>query len=115
MAARGGVQGGWDYKYSGSDDINVVAWYNGNAYENERESNVAKNVGLKKANKAGLYDMSGNVYEWCWDTTNEWSYSRINRGGGYYSYSDNCTVIYRAYDDAYERYNTLGFRVCRSL
>ena len=115
MAARGGVQGGWDYEYSGSDDINVVAWYNGNTYENKRESNVAKIVGLKKANKAGLYDMSGNVWEWCWDAMNEWSYSRINRGGGYYSYSDYCTVIYRAYYDAYERYNTLGFRVCRSL
>lgn len=115
MAARGGVQGGWDYKYSGSDDINVVAWYNGNAYENKPESNVPKFVGLKKANKAGLYDMSGNVCEWCWDAMNEWSDFCIYRGGDCYSSSYDCTVIYREYYSASNNSNILGFRVCRSL
>ena len=65
--ARGGQkaidEGTFNYKYSGSDDINEVAWY----YDNS--GNQTHDVGLKKPNQLGLYDCIGNVYEWCYDTT----------------------------------------------
>ena len=68
--ARGGQiaieQGTFDYTYSGSNDINEVAWY----YENSGGNNGStKDVGLKKPNQLGLYDCTGNVWEWCYDTT----------------------------------------------
>ena len=59
-------QGIFNYIYSGSNNIDEVAWY----YENVRKFDVAstKDVGLKKPNQLGLYDCSGNVWEWCYDT-----------------------------------------------
>ncbi|MCQ2588393.1 MAG: formylglycine-generating enzyme family protein [Treponema sp.] len=113
MAARGGTKGGWDYEYSGSNSVGEIAWYGGNSNDKTHD------VGTKQPNKAGLYDMSGNVWEWCWNT---WTWSedssdRVFRGGSWdinlYEYF--CTVSYR--NDGYpdSRYDDLGFRVCRSL
>ena len=69
--AKGGQkaieQGTFEYKYSGSNNIDEVAWY----YENsgaKNEEGTTQNVGLKEANQLGLYDCSGNIYEWCYDT-----------------------------------------------
>jgi len=81
--ARGGQkaidEGTFNYKYSGSDDINEVAWY----YDNS--GNQTHDVGLKKPNQLGLYDCTGNVYEWCYDTTKYISFkgeseNRIEKG-----------------------------------
>ena len=68
--ARGGQvaieQGTFDYTYSGSNNINEVAWFKENSGGNNGST---KDVGLKKPNQLGLYDCSGNVWEWCYDTT----------------------------------------------
>ena len=113
MAARGGVAGGWDYKYSGSDRIDEVAWF----YKN---SKATHEVGKKKANALGLYDMSGNVCEWC-DSKYESSVfpSVVVRGGsldffGGYGIS-LCAVSYRFYNDPLSRNEYSGFRLVRSL
>jgi len=80
MAARGGMKGGWDYKYSGSNNIDDVAWY-----EDEFESvrHTTHEVGKKHANALGLYDMSGNVMEWCDNFNSSSSSKPVLRGGCY--------------------------------
>jgi len=120
-AARGGshFKG---CKYSGSNDIDAVAWYNGNS------GNNTHNVGTKQPNELGLYDMSGNVWEWCWDWKDDYSSvslsapkgpncgsNRIVRGGSWGSDLKRCRVAHR--DDYHpdSRYYSLGFRVVRSV
>ena len=74
FAARGGIysQG---YTYSGSDKLKQVGWYRDNS---NRETH---DVGLLLANELGLYDMSGNVYEWCEDRFDEKYYEKCQREG----------------------------------
>lgn len=66
FAARGGDQNddAWNYNYAGSNTIGDVAWYND---DGDRATKKTHQVGLKKSNSLGLYDMSGNVFEICWD------------------------------------------------
>lgn len=106
------ARGGQNYKYSGSNILDEVGWYDGNS------GNKTHPVAQKKANGYGLYDMSGNVDEWCWDAdaNPNYAYFRYHRGGNYYRYDDRCEVD----DDrrsayAYNQYYNLGFRfVCNS-
>lgn len=122
FAARGGVKS-QGYKYSGSNDIGSVAWY----YENS--GNKTHVVGTKAANELGIYDMSGNVREWCWDWYSGSYYSsspkdnptgpksgseRVRCGGSWNDYAGNCTVSYRFYYEVSSSYHHLGFRVCRT-
>lgn len=130
-AARGGKNNS-PFKYSGSDTIDEVAWYRGNA------KNKISEVAKKAPNALGLYDMSGNVCEWCWDLYNgnyenvkiqkdptgfipenpEGYYSkRIIRGGTYLDSREYLTVWYRenTTNDNMPNDGFTGFRLVRSI
>ena len=104
--ARGGVSS-QGYTYSGSNDVNAVAWH----YDNG--SDGTKAVGTKTSNELGIHDMSGNVREWCEDVVYS-SYRRF-RGGSWINVAGLCTVAYR--DDGNTpdyRDSITGFRLARS-
>ena len=125
--ARGGeiaIQDGtFNYQFSGSENIDEVAWYEKNS------GSQTHDVGTKKPNQLGLYDCSGNVCEWCYDTASsgyiseETSYIydatveyRKIRGGSYYEY--NCYVVTLNLMFCREEVNyssDLGFRIVRTI
>ena len=123
--ARGGKvaqeEDTFDYKYSGSNDIDEVAVYY------EKNTDKIKSVGTKKSNQLGLYDCSGNVWEWCYDTCEEKVYTekgfiydesvifRINRGGSWCSPAASCVVSGRGGCAVDYASNNDGFRVVRTL
>lgn len=102
------AKGGANFTYSGSDNIDEVAWYWDNS------SDGTKNVGTKAANGYGLHDMSGNVWEWCQDTWSSGSSNRVYRGGGWINSADYCAVSDRDIYGPCIRNYFLGFRVVRS-
>jgi formylglycine-generating enzyme required for sulfatase activity len=103
-AARGGVRS-LGYKHSGSDDLNAVGWYD----ENSKGATHA--VGDKAANELGLYDMNGNVSEWCWDRkgANPFQLGGSWNNGGYL-----CTVSFPNRDYPGARFYNIGLRLARS-
>jgi sulfatase modifying factor 1 len=104
-AARGGVLSS-NFTYSGSNDLNAVAWYALNSGSGTRIS------GKKSPNELGIYDMSGNVSEWCVDMYD--IYYRYMRGGGWNSGANECAAIYRTYVNPTSVLNYNGFRLARS-
>ncbi len=79
------AKGGKNYTYAGSDNIDEVAWYGNNS------RNTTHPVAQKKPNGYGLYDMSGNVWEWCWDPDSD-NRRRSFRGGSVWERAAWCKV-----------------------
>ena len=113
------ARGGENYEYAGSDNVDDVAWYTSNTNDTG-----TREVKTKAPNGYGLYDMSGNVYEWCWDWYGSISDSsaadgaasgsgRVRRGGSWYYRVNICRVARRNYYDPNFRSNYFGLRVVR--
>jgi formylglycine-generating enzyme required for sulfatase activity len=120
FAARGGKISR-DFRYAGSDVLDEVGWYNSNSGGQTHE------VGLKKENELGLHDMSGNIWEWCWDyfgcygmedqvdpTGSPEGRVRVYRGGSFVDFAYGCTVTIRGSRPENRGYGDIGFRTVRT-
>jgi formylglycine-generating enzyme required for sulfatase activity len=120
-AARGGIMGDKSERYAGSNNLEEVGWYEANS------KNQTQPVGQLQPNNAGMYDMSGNVWEWCYDWYGGYPSSqqrgpigpdtgshRIIRGGAWLQSANDCRVTTRQYRRPEEKTVYIGFRLARN-
>lgn len=96
-------------RYSGSNNLNEVGWYTKNA------KNSTQPVGLKKPNALGIFDMSGNVWEWMEDLYIANDKLRVARGGSYFNNPFYCRSSYRYWFHPGYRLSNLGFRLAKTI
>lgn len=126
-AARGGKKSK-GYTYSGSNNLNEVGWYGAsNNSGNRSKEEGTSGVGKKQPNELGIYDISGNVWEWCWDRYGDYSSgsqtnpggpsagsARVCRGGCWYYNVEYCRIVDRNCYTPDSSHEGLGFRLART-
>jgi formylglycine-generating enzyme required for sulfatase activity len=128
FAAMGGIYSN-NTQYSGDDNIEAVAWYRTNSYhvgENHPDYGT-HTVGTKNPNELNIFDMTGNVWEYCWDIYGELPIEpsvnptgpsdgelRTSRGGSWFSPSERCLISYRGYGSTITSSYYNGFRLARN-
>ena len=123
------ARAGRDQEFAGSHSFTDVAWCQDNA------KGKTHTVGQKKPNSWGIYDCSGNVWEWCFDEWDEQAYDwrkgevhtdpvvihkasatrRVKRGGSWIAFPMHCSVYHRFWSGANKESDEVGFRIVRSL
>ncbi len=138
-AARGGIHWKDDFEFCGSNDINDVGWYDQNSgkyhdveilsnLKNQLKGTTTHNVGEKDPNQVGIFDMSGNIWEWCEDYFQRdinkipkdgspylaAGRNRVLRGGCHHNGAIHCTVSKRYEISPDARDECIGFRIAAS-
>ena len=125
-AARGGKYAR-KTEYAGSRELKEVGWFG--FYDEEKNMhNWTETAGLRVPNELGLYDMSGNVEEWCWDWRGTYPQGpldnpkgpatgqyRVLRGGSWFNYASGCRVSNRDDSAPSRRHGDFGFRLARDV